>query len=314
MINVTVIGGGKGQSTLLRGLKGIEGIRLSAIVTVADDGGSTGRLRDEFSIPAMGDIRNVMISLASSETLLSSIMEYRFEESDSTALGGHSLGNLILTALTRQTGSFMEAIGSVSKILNVRGEIIPSSLQELTLIAEMEDGTLVRGESNIPIFSNSIRRVFYDSNVKATEEAVRAIVNADIIIFGIGSLYTSILPNVVIPEIRRAIAFSRAKKVYYCNVMTQPGETDYYSGEDHVDALLRHTHNRIDYVLMDNNTIPKEILERYNEEKRRIVTFDDTKKHPYHLIYEDLVLFDKGLIRHEPTKIKKSFEKLLEVI
>ena len=132
----------------------------------------------------------------------------------------------------------MKAIGDVSKILNVKGEIIPSSLEELTLLARMEDGTIVRGESNIPIFSNKIKEVFYDRQVVATKEAVHAIVNSDIIILGVGSLYTSIIPNIIIPEIRRALAFTKAKIVYYCNVMTQPGETNGYSGEDHVNALI----------------------------------------------------------------------------
>lgn len=314
MKKVTVIGGGKGQSIILRGLKSIDDIDLKAIVTVADDGGSTGRLRNEFNIPAMGDIRNVMVALSDSEQLFSSIMDYRFDELDSKTLGGHSLGNLILTALSQISGNFMEAIGSVSKILNVKGEIIPSSLETITLLARMEDGTIVRGESNIPIFSNNIREVFYDQEVRATKEAVDAIVNSDVIVFGVGSLYTSILPNVVIPEIRSALEFTKAKKVYYCNVMTQPGETDDYSGEDHVDALLRHMRCQIDYVIMDNNNFSDEILNRYLGESSTHVSFDEERNHDYKIIYDDIVSISNGLIRHDSDKIRENFEKLLEVI
>ncbi|NMB18262.1 MAG: uridine diphosphate-N-acetylglucosamine-binding protein YvcK [Erysipelothrix sp.] len=313
MTRVTVIGGGKGQSVILRGLKNIEGLDIKAIVSVSDDGGSTGRLRNEFNLPAMGDIRNVMLALSSSETLLSHIMNFRFDELDSETLGGHNLGNLILTALTKKTGSFMEAVGSVSKILKVEGEIIPASLQELTLLARMEDGTIVRGESNIPVFSNHIKEVFYDVEVKATEEAVNAIVNSDIIIFGVGSLYTSILPNIIIPEIRRALAFTKAKKVYYCNVMTQPGETDNYNGEDHVNAILKHMMSPIDYVIVDNNEFHSDILENYKEEDSRLVRFEEDV-HPYRIMYDDLVSIQDGLIRHDHKKIQKNFEKLLEVI
>lgn len=313
MTRVTVIGGGKGQSIILRGLKTIEDIDLKAIVSVSDDGGSTGRLRSEFSLPAMGDVRNVMVALSASEPLLSHIMEYRFDELDSKSLGGHSLGNLILTAMTQKTGNFMEAIGSVSKILNVQGEIIPSSLQELTLLAKMEDGTVVRGESNIPVFSNHIQEIFYEHPVKATREAVAAILDTDVIIFGVGSLYTSIIPNVIIPAIKEALSQTKAKKVYYCNVMTQPGETDHYDGEKHMEALLKHAGTDIDYVIVDNNIFSDDVIENYSEEGSELVRFSN-QDHPYTIIYDDLVGIESGLIRHDAKKINENFKKLLEVI
>ena len=314
MTRVTVIGGGTGQSIILKGLKNIEGLELKAIVTVADDGGSTGRLRQDFNIPAMGDIRAVMIALAGSESLFSHIMEYRFDALDSKSLGGHNLGNLILTALAQKTGSFMEAIGSVSKVLNVQGEIIPASLQPLTLLAEMDDGTIVRGESNIPIFSNRIRHVFYDSEVEATPEAIDAIVNTDIIVFGVGSLYTSILPNVIIPGIKNALQYTKAKKLYYCNVMTQPGETDSYNGEEHVQAILSHMNTNLDYVIADNSEIPEEVLAKYQTEDSTYVAFDDAQEHPYTLVYDELTSIQNGLIRHDHEKIEQNFRKILEVI
>ena len=186
MKNVVVIGGGSGQSVILKGLKQVADINITTIVTVADDGGSTGRLRRQFHIPAMGDIRNVMCALAKEETLFTHLMEYRFEGEDD--VGGHNLGNLILTALTEKEGSFMDAISEISKILNVKGTILPATTQVITLFARMSDGTVVRGESNIPNFDNRIREIFYDEKVEANPEAMDAIIQADVIFIGIGLL------------------------------------------------------------------------------------------------------------------------------
>lgn len=314
MVNVVVMGGGTGQSVILKGLKEIENIHLTTIVTVADDGGSTGRLRHEFNMPAMGDIRNVMVALAEEQSLMADIMDYRFNPSDSESLGGHSLGNLILTALTQSTGSFMEAVGSVSKILNVKGDIIPSSLELLTLYARMRDGTIVRGESNIPLFKNAIQEVFYNAPVTATQEALKAIREADVILFGIGSLYTSILPNVIIEDIKKELEISKAKKVYYCNAMTQPGETDGYTGEDHVDALLRHCDIKLDYVVMNTTEILDVVRVRYQEEGSTEVMFDASCFHDYNLIQDDLLESKAHYVRHDSKKVKQSFEHLLEVM
>lgn len=265
MKNVVVIGGGHGLAVIVRGLKQLGNIRLSAVVTVADDGGSTGRLRAQYHIPAMGDIRNVMCAMAESESLLSTLMNYRFEGA-SNDVGGHNLGNLLLTALTQNCGSFIEAIQSFSKVMNVKGDIIPSSSEVITLYAVMEDGTIVRGESNIPNFNNRISRVFYQSDVQATTQAVAAIHHADIIVYGIGSLYTSVMPNLIIRQLRDELAKSTAKKIYFCNAMTQPGETDGYALEDHVQAILDHTHAQaVDVAVVPNNTIAPTILEKYHE-------------------------------------------------
>lgn len=204
MKKVVVIGGGHGQSVILRGLKQIEDIEISAIVTVADDGGSTGRLRKQFHIPAMGDIRNVMCALAEEETLFSHLMNYRFDGKEGD-LGGHNLGNLILTALTEEKGDFMEAIKMISHFLNVKGEIIPATTQVITLFAKMEEGTIIRGEDNIPNFDNRISEIFYDEEVKATPEALNVLKEADYIVIGIGSLYTSVIPNLIIEGFSDAI-------------------------------------------------------------------------------------------------------------
>ena len=314
MPKVCVIGGGTGQSIILKGLKHIDNIDLSAIVTVSDDGGSTGILRSEFNIPGMGDIRSVMVSLAKEESILSQVLDYRFDSLDSKSLGGHNLGNLILTALTQQTGNFMEAVGSVSKILRVQGEIIPSSLQNLTLMAKMKDGTIVRGESNIPKFANNIKEVYYEQDVKATKEAINAIMNADVIVLGVGSVYTSILPNIIIPEIKEALQKTKAKLIYYCNVMTQPGETDQYTVKDHVDALVDHMERDIDIVVMDNNRFPKDVIQKYLDKKSEIVLYHENETNPYLVLKHDVVSVSGDLIRHDSDKIKESFKQVLELI
>lgn len=313
MIKVVVFGGGKGQSALLRGLKLIPELDISAIVTVADDGGSTGRLREEFKMPAMGDIRNVMVALAESESLISNIMNYRFDSDAKSDLAGHSIGNIILTGLTNINGNFMDAIMDLSSVMKVHGKIIPSSMELITLCARMQDGTIVRGESNIPMYDNNIEKVFYDVDVKATSQAIDAIQEADIILFGIGSLYTSILPNIIIPEIKEALHKSSAKKVYYCNSMTQPGETDGYNGEAHVEALEKHLELPIDLVIDSDTYLSNEILEKYASEKSYPVHFRKEDK-PYKLITQDLLSVTNEHVRHDPTKIKEQFMQVLEAV
>ena len=307
---VVVIGGGTGQATLLRGLKLLNNIHLTAIVTVADDGGSTGRLRRAFHIPAMGDIRNVMISMAESETMLSRLMDYRFEGAPENEMYGHNLGNLILTALTDRSGNFMEAITAISKVLNVKGDIVPSSLQVITLYAEMVDGTIVRGESNIPKSGNRINRVFYQEKVRASRQAIDAIKSADLVIYGVGSLYTSICPNLIIEDIANALKVTKAKKIYVCNAMTQPGETDLYSMEEHVDAIVRHSGVDVDLVLKANDALPPEVVERYKLMGSMIVDMTE-EEHAYPIIQDNLLDFTDGLVRHDPLKVKDMIERIL---
>lgn len=309
MKKVVVIGGGHGQAAVLRGLKDIKNIELTTIVTVADDGGSTGKLRRDFQIPAMGDIRGVMIALAESETLLSTLMDYRFDE-ESETMGGHNLGNIILTALTKSTGSFMDAITMISKVLNVKGNIVPSTTQVITLFAVMEDGTIVRGESNIPKVRNHIQKVYYTEEVKATEDAIRAISNADYIVYGAGSLYTSILPNVIIEDIKLAIQKSKAKKIYFCNPMTQSGETEFYTVEDHVRAIEEHVQDKIDKVYVANDMIPNEVLKAYLVEHSTKVPLA-SNEHEYEVELCSLLSFDNRLVRHDAQKVKEVFLKEL---
>lgn len=301
---VVVIGGGRGQSNLLRGLKTLDHIKLTSLVTVADDGGSTGRLRKIYDIPAMGDVRNVMIALAESETLLSMLMGYRFKELEDSELSGHNLGNLILTAMMESSGNFLDSISTISKVLNVKGDIIPSTCQTITLYARMHDGTIVKGEDNIPTKRNRIKEVFYQEEVQASDQAVVAIKEADIIIYGIGSLYTSICPNLIITQIQEALQATKAKKIYVCNAMSQTGETDGYYLEDHVDALIKHSKSSIDAVVMANDVIPEAALNRYlDDETHRIVVKNN--QHDYPIIEAELLDFEDGLITHSASKIAK---------
>ena len=307
MKNVAVIGGGTGLSVMLRGLKQIPDINLSAIVTVADDGGSTGRIRRQFHIPAMGDIRSVMCAMAEEETMFTSLMNFRFDGDDSD-VGGHNLGNLILTALTQTSGSFMEAIRAFSKFLKVRGNIIPSSLQVITLYAIMEDGTIVRGESNIPKFSNRIEKVFYQDDV----EAIQAIHEADIIFYGIGSLYTSIMPNLIVNGVVDELKRNKAKKIYFCNAMTQPGETDHFSVEDHIRALQRHSFaDAVDIVITHNNVVSKELLDKYLAMGSEPVKVKE-EQHDYEILYRDVLSFEDQLIRHDSDKIRDVIQEVIE--
>lgn len=310
---VVVIGGGHGQAAICRALKKHSQLDITAIVTVADDGGSTGRLRQNFSIPAMGDVRNVLVSLAESETLFSELLNFRFSKGEpDTDVMGHNLGNLVLTALTDICGGFMEAIAELSKILKVKGKIIPSSLQLITLYARMIDGTIVKGEKNIPHFDNRITEVFYDKVVFATPEAIRAIQTADLIIYGIGSLYTSILPNIIIKEISAAIKKSHARKVYFCNAMSQPGETDGYSVEEHVEAILKHG-GFVDEVVVACDYIPDNIIKRYLKEGSGPV-FCQMQQHDYMIRKVSLLNFENDLVRHDSDKILAAVSDILKDI
>lgn len=257
-LRIVTIGGGTGLSTLLRGLKQ-HNVAITAIVTVGDDGGSTGRLRTEFNVPAPGDIRNCLVALADSETLLSDLFQYRFEAEES-GLHGHSFGNLFITAMTKVAGSFEQAVIESSKVLNIRGAVLPSSLEDITVNAEMTDGSVVSGESNIPRARKRVRRCFIEpSHAEAYDPAIVAILSADLIVLGPGSLYTSVIPNLLVEGIAHALRFAPGERVYVCNVATQPGETDGYAVIDHLRALADHAGGLpVDRVLINSNLEPAE--------------------------------------------------------
>ena len=308
MKNIVAIGGGHGLSTILHGIRDIEDIDISAIVTVADDGGSTGRLRKRYTIPAMGDIRNVLVALSDSEPLLHELMNYRFEGEDNMDIAGHSLGNLILTALTNMTGSFNESIRIASDLLKVHGKIIPSTLQSVTLFAMMDDETIVKGEASIPSLIHNIEKVFYDVPVHANIEAIEAIRNADLILYGIGSLYTSILPNTIIKGINDALHESKARKIYFANCMTQSNETYNYDLKKHLDAFAKHNTD-VDMVIMHNDRIPEKILYRYAQHNS--IEVKDNGDTGLEVRKYSLLKFDNDLVRHDSDKIRTVLESLL---
>jgi len=254
--NVVAIGGGTGLSTLLRGLKHCD-LGITAIVTVADDGGSTGRIREDFDIPAPGDIRNCIAALADDEALVTRLFQYRFE-AGSSDLRGHSFGNLFITALAQITGSFEQAVIESARVLAVRGRVLPSTLENVTLCAELVDGTTVRGESAISHNKPPIKRVFLaPEDPEGYGPALSAILNADLIVLGPGSLYTSVLPNLMVAGITEAIRWSAGRVVYVCNVATQPGETDHFAAADHIQTIVSHLGDGVlDAALVNSNATP----------------------------------------------------------
>lgn len=309
MKQVVVIGGGTGQAALVRGLKRISNIHLTSLVTVADDGGSTGRLRSIFDIPAMGDVRNVMVAMAPEETILSQIMSYRFKE-NTEDLSGHSLGNLILTALTESSGDFIAAIMDISKVLNIKGDIIPSTTQKVTLKALYEDGSVIVGENRIgKNMTSRIKQLMYDSEVHATPQAVEAILRADFVFFGVGSLYTSIMPNLIIPEIAQALNDSKAKKIFVANAMTQRGETVGYDLNDHIHAILAHCPMHLDLALVANTPLPEHIIDHYAVDGCEPLTIRYPA--PVKVLSYDLLSTKGKAVVHNDVKVARCCEEVM---
>ncbi len=270
---VVVVGGGTGLATLLRGIKAYSS-NITAIVTVADDGGSSGRLRREMGVQPPGDIRNCVTALAREEKLLTELFSYRFETGD--GLAGHSFGNLFLTAMTNVTGDFERAIAASSEVLAVRGTVLPATLSDVTLWARLEDGRVVEGESNIPKADGKIVEIgCRPARPPALPRVIQAIDEADFIIIGPGSLYTSIIPNLLVPDIAAAIDRAQVPRIYVCNVMTQPGETTDYSVVDHIAAIDRACGRALfDAVLIQRSPPSSVALERYAQERSHPVAFD----------------------------------------
>lgn len=312
---IVAIGGGTGLSVLLIGLKEFTS-NITAIVTVADDGGSSGRLRQEFDILPPGDIRNCLVALADAPTLMRDLFQFRFKTN--SELSGHSFGNLFITVMTRLTGDFEKAIKETSKVLALRGQVIPSTLNNVVLVAQHRDGSTTVGEAQIPKAHKSINKVFLQPDKpQATPDALKAIEEAQVIILGPGSLYTSIIPNLLIKEISEAIANSGTIKVYVCNVMTQPGETDGFSAQDHIKVLVNHTHQRVvDYCIVNTGEIPQEILKRYAQQNSYVVINDRKKieNMGYRVIEDDFAIIEKDVIRHDPRRLAKIILGLIEEI
>lgn len=319
-LRVIALGGGTGLGALLAGLKrftrppadadhdSVYFADLAALVTVTDDGGSSGRLRDEFDMLPPGDIRNCLVSLSEDETLLSSLLQYRFQGNGD--LGGHNFGNLFLTALTSVTGDFYEAVRAASQVLAIRGRIFPSTNERVSLVAELTNGERVLGETSISRSKRSIRRVRLEpSQCTPPRDALEALERADLIILGPGSLYTSLIPNLLVPGVAEAIARSNALTVLLSNVMTQPGETAGYSLADHVDALLDHCPGlRISCVLANGTPVDETVLARYREEGAApVLPTEDGIACP--VVVEDL-LQEGPVVRHDGDRTAVALQKL----
>jgi uncharacterized cofD-like protein len=302
------IGGGTGLSMLLSGAKNITN-NLTAIVSVGDDGGSSGRLREDMGILPPGDIRNCIAALADDDDLITELFQYRFKKGE--GLEGHSFGNLFLTALCAITGNMVKAVKESSNVLNIRGVVLPATLDDMKLAAEFEDGTIVHGESNIPEAHKQIKRLFTQpANCQALPEVLEAILHADLIILGPGSLYTSVIPNLLVSGIVEAIDKSFAKKIYVCNIMTQPGETDNYSVASHVNALISHAKGKkiIDAVLV-NDSLPDNISDGYAKTGSIPVRLDMENIAPIgvEVVSQKLIQENKqGLVRHSSNRVARA--------
>lgn len=309
---VVVIGGGTGLSVMLRGLKE-KPIDITAIVTMADDGGSSGILRTEMQIPPPGDIRNVLIALADVEPVLSKMLQHRFQNGN--GLAGHSLGNLILAAMTEISGDFVTGVKQLSKVLAVRGRVLPSTGRDIVLKAEMADGSIIVGESKIAKIGGKIKRVFLEPHQPdPLDEAIEALQEADAIVLGPGSLYTSILPNLLVAQVAQTIAASQAVKIYVCNVMTQPGETDDYTVSDHLSAIEAHVGTRlVDIVIVNNGEIPDHVLEVYAEKGASPVVLDQEKveRMGYQVVADRLVYY-RQYLRHDAAQLSDHIYRIVQ--
>ena len=301
---VVVLGGGTGQSTLLRGLK-LFPIDITSVVSVCDDGSSTGRLREEFNTVAVGDIRRVIVSLSETEPLIEDLMNYRFDTTSD--LNGHTVGNLILTALSNISGNISDGIESLSKVFNLKGKVLPLTEDNVTLCAKMKDGKVVVGEHHITESHNKIDKIYYKEKSKTNPLVLKEIEDADLIILSMGSLYTSLLPNLINNDIKKSIDKSNAKIMYVCNMMSQPGETDGFKASDHIKAINKYLGKRkVDIVICNDGKISDEVIEKYKtSEQKDVIEFDkdNLKKMKLHIIHNNYVDTSVGYLRHNVEKL-----------
>ena len=301
MKKVTIFGGGTGMSTLLKGLKEFP-LDITSVVSVCDDGKSTGKLRKEFNIPAMGDIRRVMISLSETEPLMEKLLNYRF--SSNSELNEHTVGNLLLTAGTQITGNLSDGIKSIGKVLNLKGKVIPFSEDNIVLSAIMEDGSIVNGEHYITESPLKIKKVYYEKEPEICDEVFDSIDESDLIILSMGSLYTSIIPNLLSKKIIEKLDKTSAKIMYVCNMVTQPGETDDFKVSDHLKVLNSYlgTH-KIDIVVVNTGSIDKEVAEKYSTLEQKDPVLFDEENIDCDTILNNYVTINDGVIRHNVEKL-----------
>lgn len=302
---VVVLGGGTGMSYLLKGLKDFP-VDITAIITVSDNGRSTGKLREEFHTPAVGDIRKVITNLSQIDQPIKDMMSYRFKTSSD--LDGHAVGNLILTAMLDITGSLTESIKQLSKLLDVRHKVLPISEDcDLTLMGLDKDGNIIEGEEQITESHRQFEKIFYKKEPKVSHEALEAIKNADLIIISMGSLYTSVLPNIICKEVEEVLNESKAPIMYTCNIVTQPGETDNFTVGDHVKLLNRYLDKKkVDVVIASNTKIDDEMAKRYESQEQKdpvLIDYDEIKKIGVELIEDDLITIDNNTLKHNSLKL-----------
>ena len=309
---IVVIGGGTGAFTVLSGLRKFP-VDLAVVVSMADDGGSTGILREEFGVLPPGDVRRALVALAHSDNrLLSRLFNYRFEEG---GLKGHNFGNIMLAALERVTGNFKDAVAEAGRILGIQGEVLPVTFDNVRLFAKLEDGTTIQGETNIDIPKHdgglAITKIWLEPAAGANKDAIRAIRGADLVVIGPGDLYTSVLPNFLVKGISEAVCKSKGKKIYIANIMTKWGETHGFTAAHFVVSLEHYLGGKyIDYVLINTTRPSPERLRRYEKESAEFVTKGALTKNPKHIFGN--FLRPRGFIRHDPETLAKTLVKLLE--
>lgn len=316
---VVVIGGGTGQSIFLRGLKKYTQ-NITAIVTVSDDGGGSGKLREDLGMLPPGDIRNCILALADTEPEMEKIMQYRFPEG---CLAGQNFGNLFIAALNGVYGSFELAVSKISEILAVKGKVVPVTLEDTQIYGVLEDGSIIKGESAIPLEvlrrKSKIKKIFMQpSSPQACIEVLESIKEADIIVIGPGSLYTSIIPNFLVKDVVSYIQKSNAMKIYVCNVMTQPGETQGYRIKEHVKALIDYLgENVLQHIIINKKVLSKDLKRRYNQDDSYQILMDETsqkylKEKNIAFYQEDIIQIVKGYIRHDSDRVSEKIMKIFE--
>ena len=306
---LVVLGGGTGQSVLLKGLKQFP-FDITAVVSVCDDGKSTGKIREEFNIPAVGDIRRVLVSLSETEDIVEKLINYRFCSNGD--FDGHTVGNLMLAALTDIGGNLSDGIKLISNILNLKGEVLPLTDDCVTLMGKMEDGEVIEGEHHITLSPKKIKKVYYKKEPKANKEVLDKIKEADAIILSMGSLYTSIIPNLLCKDVIKAIDESNAKIIYVCNVVTQPGETDNFKASDHVKLLNKYLGKRkVDVLITNSEEIDSDIVKIYETQEQKDLVVVDTKNIKIEHVNKPLIKIENNIIRHDNVKLALEIMNIL---
>ena len=307
---IVVLGGGTGMSSLLKGLKEFP-VDITAVVSVCDDGRSTGRLREEFHVPAMGDIRQVLVSLSETEPLVEQLLNYRFKTTSD--LNGHPVGNLLLTAMADMTGNMSTGVEAIGKILNLKGKILPLTDDEVTLVAKMEDGKVVEGEHNITEYNSKIKEVYYKNDPIINDDVEYAIKSADLIILSMGSIYTSIIPNLLCSKVVKLLEQTKVPIMYTCNIMTQPGETDDLSVSEHLKIINKYLGKRkVDVVIANSGKIDEKMREKYETlEQKDPVLLDKDKLKNVKVIANDYVTIENNHLRHDTILLSLDIFKYL---